>query len=136
MELTPGQFFAELKTEGEELLWRVNERNPFFCFGSLGAGEQHFVVLDIFLRLAEFSARFTPTILILNQQAFASMDQDNLLKLLKKLSELELQCQLIVPMHCWPKDLSQEVWSIWHLHEESKQRSVTIQPWKEEDSHD
>lgn len=133
MTLTPGRFFADLKLEGEELLWRVNDAKHFFDFGRLGGAEQQFVVLDLFLRLAEFSARFTPTILILNQAAFPSLDRENLPKLLKKLSELDLQCQLIVPLHIWPKDLSPEGWSIWHLHEQSNRDPVTIRPWRKEE---
>ena len=130
MALTPGRFFADVKIEGESLLWRVNNGEHFFGFEHLGSAEQQFVILDIFLRLAEFSARFAPTVVILNQHAFGSMDEKNLPRLLKMLGELDLQCQIIVSLYAWPKNLSVENWAIWHLDGKScGETPVIIHPW-------
>jgi len=133
MALTPGKFFAELKMEGKELLWRVNEGVHFYNFEKLGGAEQQFVILDIFLRLAEFSARTTPTILILNQHAFCSMDKNNLPRLLKMLLDFNLQCQLVVTLYYLPKNLSSKGWSAWRLHESKGVHPVIIRPLEASD---
>jgi len=133
MSLTPGSFFADVKVEGEKLFWRVNGSEHFWLYNQLSGAEQQFAILDIFLRLAEFSARFAPTIIILNQHAFPSMDERNLPQLLKKLSKFDLKSQLIVPLYFWPDTLLHEDWRIWLLHQDSNRSPVTIQPWRKED---
>lgn len=129
MENTPGKFFADVRINGENLSWRVNHVNNsalYWSFGQLGGGERQFVILDIILRLAEYSAKFSPTILILNQYTFHSMDQGNLLWILEKLGKLELQCQLIVPLYYWRDAIPQENWAIRHLRSDSDHGPVTI----------
>jgi hypothetical protein len=66
MENTPSKFFADVRIVGENLSWRVNHVNNsplYWSYGQLGGGERQFVILDIALRLAEYSAKFSPTIL-------------------------------------------------------------------------
>ena len=129
MENTPGKYFADVKINGDNLSWRLNRVNNsplYWSYGQLGGGERQFVLLDIALRLAEYSAKFSPTILILNQFTFHSMDVANLQWILVTLGKLDLQCQLIVPLYWWGDALPQEKWAIWHLRGDSDRGPVTI----------
>lgn len=129
METTPNKFFADVKINGENLSWRVNHVNSsplYWSFEQLGGGEQQFVLLDIILRLAEYSAKFSPTILIVNQHTFPSMDPANVLLILEQLGKIELQCQLIVPLYYWRDAIPKENWAIWHLRSNSDHGPVTI----------
>lgn len=129
MENTPGKFFADVKIEGINLSWRVNHLNDsplYWSFEQLGGAGKQFVIFDIFLRLAEYSAKFSPTILILNQYSFPSMDAKNLPLILKTLGALELECQLIVPLYTWPENPPLENWAVWHLRSDSDRGPVTI----------
>lgn len=126
MERTPGKFFTDVRIEGENLSWRMNGTSDFWKYGQLSGAEAQLVILDVFLRLAEYSAKFSPTILILNQHSFPSLDDSNLPMILKKLGELDLQCQLIVPLYIWPTDNPFKNWAVWHLSADSDHGSVKI----------
>jgi hypothetical protein len=130
LSLTPGRFFTELKMDGEKLLWRVNDSAGFYKFSQLGEGERQMVILDVFIRLSEFSAMFAPTILILNQHAFPSLDRVNLPRVIARLGELELNSQIVVALYSWASIKPDLVWRYWHLDNHKSDRGpVEIKPW-------
>jgi hypothetical protein len=127
MSMTQGRFFAELQVDGNAIRCRPPSREQYLPFRVLASSEQQFVMVDIFLRLAEYCARFAPTILVLGHRAFPSLDDTNLPLLLNKLGELDLGFQLIATIHRFPKEISPGVWSTWKLDGHPSGRSpVTI----------
>lgn len=88
------------------------------------------VILDVFIRLSEFSAMFAPTILILNQHAFPSLDRVNLPRVIARLGELELNSQIVVALYSWASITPDLVWRYWHLDNHKSDRGpVEIKPW-------
>jgi hypothetical protein len=114
MTLTQGRFLASIRFDGD-ILQGKSFGGSFFDFGSLSSSEQDFVLVDLYLRLAEYCARYTPTILLLSQHAFATLDKENLPRLLKTIVNADFQFQVIVSLFHWPAELDFDSWKVWHL---------------------
>lgn len=87
----------------------------WMTFGQISSGERQLLLLDIILRAARFSGETTPTILILEQNFFHTLDKDNQNYLLRKLAEFDGPFQLIVTMYSWPAPLWADGWRVWQL---------------------
>jgi DNA repair exonuclease SbcCD ATPase subunit len=85
------------------------------AYQQLSAGEQQLVNLDIALNLAKFHSQLRPTILILEQSAFPTLDKDNLEKLLKTLCDKSWPFQTIVTFHKFNQELAPQNTSVWQL---------------------
>jgi hypothetical protein len=120
MSLNPQRYFADVEIRGEEVGWKVGNDTHYWAFENLGSGKSQLVLIDLFLRVAEFCAQFAPTVLILNQHGFPSLDEDNLNLVIEQLRQASLQSQLVVPLFSWGKVRSFDGWRTWHLHEVAK----------------
>ena len=114
MALTQGRFLADIRFDGD-VLQAKSFGGQFFDFWHLSSSEQQIPVVDLYLRLAEFCARYAPTTLILSQHVFASFDKHNLPRLLKTLAEADFKFQIIVSLFRWPDDLDFDSWTVWQL---------------------
>lgn len=115
MSQHPQRYFADVQVHGDEVRWKVGNDTQYFAFEQLGGGRSQLVLVDLFVRVAEFCARFAPTILILNQHGFPSLDVNNLNLVIDQLRQAPLQCQLVMPLFIWQAVRDFEGWRTWHL---------------------
>jgi hypothetical protein len=118
MALTQGRFFASVRFDGDVLQGK-SYGGDFFDFEQLSSSEQDFVLVDLYLRLAEYCARYTPTILILGQHAFSTLDDHNLPRLLETIAKADFSFQVVVSLFRWPREMDFDSWTIWQLEEAS-----------------
>lgn len=118
LELTSAeglQFLAALKVEGGRLFFRSQAVDGFRGLRELDELQQQHAILDVILRIAEFSAKFAPTVVVLEQGCFCNVGQECLQQFLDFFGGLDLQAQMIVSLDAWPAGLASEHWSIWEL---------------------
>jgi hypothetical protein len=99
----------------DEICAKSVQNSPLLPLEGLSSGEQDRFTLEIFLQLARFSAITTPTVLILDQSRFPSLDKAGLNYLLRSLSREELPFQVVVSLYSWPADLDWSCWRVWSL---------------------
>lgn len=108
----------------------MRDSGSWMIFGQLSSAERQLLLLDIILRSARFSGETTPTILIIEQNFFHTLDIGNQNHLLQKLAEFDWPFQLIVTMYSWPTSLQTDGWRVWQLEKCSPtSRAVEIKAW-------
>jgi hypothetical protein len=126
----PGDFWEHIKIEGETLSAKVGD--SYIPFRGLSSSEKQLVLLDIFMKLAEFCSRHAPTIFLLDHSAIRSLDDGNLADVLNKLGKSDLPFQLIVVLGRIPSLFSQVGWTVFHLKGEGgafSRTPVSVSTW-------
>jgi hypothetical protein len=134
LEGEPGFLIGPVRVVERGIEVYIRSSGVWLKFGQLSNGERQLLLLDVILRSARFSGETTPTILIIEQNFFHTLDPDNQKHLFRKLAESDGPYQLIVTMYSWPKPLDYEGWRVWELVKSNKSGGdVEIKAWNPPD---
>lgn len=100
---------------------------PILPYASLSSGEQQRFIVEVYLRLAEYSAMFAPTILILDQHGFTTIDNEGIRTIVKLIARAKDHYQVFLTLFCWPNDLDVNGFRTLHLIEnQGKEGGIVI----------
>lgn len=109
-------FINDVKTNQEETELEIKyQSGPFASFYDYSGGVKQRILLELCIKIATFYAKFKPTILIIENSNFGTVDDAGLNALLKIIKNEEPDFQFFFTSFIKPGKLITDGYSVWEL---------------------